>query len=149
MEMIIFIGLQASGKSTFYMNFFFNSHMRINLDMLRTRNREDKLLNYCIETQLPFVVDNTNPTKQDRIRYFDKIRSCGYSIIGYYFQSKIDECLKKNQQRTGRYKVSEVGIKSTYAKLELPTYAEGYEKLYYVKPLQGEGFEVMEWVDEI
>ena len=40
MELIIFIGLQAAGKSTFYKKNFSDIHIRINLDMLRTRHRE-------------------------------------------------------------------------------------------------------------
>jgi len=37
MEAVIFVGLQAAGKSTFYRERFFDTHVRINLDMLRTR----------------------------------------------------------------------------------------------------------------
>jgi transcriptional regulator with XRE-family HTH domain len=36
-EAIIFVGIQASGKSTFYRERFFDTHLRINLDMLKTR----------------------------------------------------------------------------------------------------------------
>ena len=34
MEAIIFTGIQATGKSTFYKQNFFNSHVRISLDLL-------------------------------------------------------------------------------------------------------------------
>ncbi|MEN3294973.1 MAG: hypothetical protein V7642_4226, partial [Burkholderiales bacterium] len=40
MEMLLFIGIQASGKSTFYKERFFDTHVRISMDLLRTRNRE-------------------------------------------------------------------------------------------------------------
>ena len=43
MEAVILIGIQGSGKSTFYRERFFDTHVRINLDMLKTRQRE-KLL---------------------------------------------------------------------------------------------------------
>ena len=33
MEAVIFIGIQASGKSTFFKERFFNTHVRINLEM--------------------------------------------------------------------------------------------------------------------
>ena len=39
-ECIIFVGIQGSGKSTFYKENFFKTHVRINLDMLKSRNRE-------------------------------------------------------------------------------------------------------------
>ena len=37
MEAIIFVGLPGSGKSSFYKERFFNSHVRISLDLLKTR----------------------------------------------------------------------------------------------------------------
>lgn len=61
--MIIFIGIPASGKSSLYKEFFFNSHIRISMDLLNTRNKEGKLLRYCFETQSKMVIDNTNVTK--------------------------------------------------------------------------------------
>ncbi len=44
MEMIIFTGIPASGKSSFYKELFFNSHLRISMDLLNTRNKE---INCC------------------------------------------------------------------------------------------------------
>jgi predicted kinase len=66
MQAIIFTGIQASGKSTFYRDQFFCSHLRINLDMLKTRHREKRIFETCLEVGQPFVVDNTNPTLEDR-----------------------------------------------------------------------------------
>jgi predicted kinase len=70
MEAVIFIGIQASGKSTFYKERLFNTHIRINLDMLKTRNREKQLMQVCLQTGQPFVIDNTNPTKEERQKSF-------------------------------------------------------------------------------
>jgi signal recognition particle receptor subunit beta len=58
MDAIIFIGIQATGKSTFYKEQFFKSHVRVNMDMLKTRHREKLLLRTCLEMKQPFVVDN-------------------------------------------------------------------------------------------
>ena len=44
MQLIIFMGLQASGKSTFYREKFIDTHIRLNLDMLKTRHREQILV---------------------------------------------------------------------------------------------------------
>ena len=44
MEMIMFIGIQASGKSSLYRDRFVDTHQRLNLDVLRTRHRERLLL---------------------------------------------------------------------------------------------------------
>ena len=56
MEAVIFVGIQASGKSTFYKERFFDTHVRLNLDMLRTRHREKLLLRACLEGKQPFVL---------------------------------------------------------------------------------------------
>ena len=37
-EAIIFIGLQASGKSSFYRQKFVDSHIRLTMDMLNAQN---------------------------------------------------------------------------------------------------------------
>ena len=73
-EAILLIGLQGSGKSTFYRERFFATHVRINLDMLRTRRREILLLDACLAGGTPFVVDNTNPTLAARARYLTLAR---------------------------------------------------------------------------
>jgi hypothetical protein len=52
MEMIILIGIQASGKTSFYKERFFNTHIRISNDLLKTKNREVQLLDYCKKTEM-------------------------------------------------------------------------------------------------
>ena len=61
MDAVLFIGLQASGNSSFYKERYFSTHVRISLDLLKTRNRERQFLTACLDTQQPFVIDNTNP----------------------------------------------------------------------------------------
>jgi len=146
MEAVVFIGLQASGKSSFYKERFFSTHVRISLDLLRTRHREQRLLTTCLETQQSFVIDNTNPTREERAKYLEVTKSAKYSITGFYFRSKVDECLKRNQQRA--IQVPDVGILSTAKKLELPTMEEGFSALKYFR-ITTSGFVVEEWNDEV
>ncbi|MNI56944.1 hypothetical protein D3C73_1119760 [compost metagenome] len=143
MQCIIFIGIQASGKSTFYKEKFFKTHMRVNLDMLRTRHREDVFLEASFRTSLPFVVDNTNPTIEERKKYIELAKNHKFKIVGYYFEPDYDVAFERNQQRQGKDKVPEVGIKSTFKKLQIPTYEEGYDELYLVRSYNG-SFEVEE-----
>jgi len=49
MEMVLFIGIQASGKTSFYRERFFRTHVRVNLDMLKTRGREELLINASVQ----------------------------------------------------------------------------------------------------
>lgn len=147
MHAIVFIGCQASGKSTFYLQNFVNSHIRINLDMLRTRHREDLLLRACLEMKQPFVVDNTNPTRQDRQRYLIPALAAGFSVTGYYFASNIEHLLQRNRQRSEAARVPEVAVKATYRKLELPALSEGFTALSYVRMLENGEFALCDWQD--
>lgn len=132
MEAIIFVGIQASGKSTFYKDNFFKTHVRINLDMLKTRNRENILLEACIKAKQPFVVDNTNPAVSDRKKYIDTAKNAHFKVIGYYFRSNINEAVLRNKKREGKENIPLIGIRSTHAKLQVPQMEEGFDELYYV-----------------
>ena len=146
MEAVLFVGLQASGKSSFFKERFFSTHVRISVDLLRTRHRERRLLAVCLETGQPFVIDNTNPTRQERAKYIDAAKSARNSVVGYYFRSIAGECLARNHQR--REPVPDVGILCTAKQLERPTWEEGFDALRYVR-LTAAGFVVEEWNDEI
>lgn len=144
-EAVILIGAQASGKSTFYRERFFRTHVRISLDLLRTRHRESLLLNACLEMKQGFVVDNTNPTFEDRARYLGPAREAGFRAVGYYFQSAVDDCLRRNANRRGEERVPERGVRGTHAKLQLPTWREGFDELHYVSISTDGDFAVSEW----
>ncbi len=144
MKGIIFIGLQASGKSTFFLEQFYKTHIRLNLDMLRTRNREKILFNACLEAKQPVVIDNTNPTRVDRERYISSFKDKRFEIFGYFFESNLKSCLDRNAMREGKECIPDIGIKSTYKKLESPIFAEGFDKIFSVK-IENEGFVIKEW----
>lgn len=144
MEAILFVGIQATGKSSFYASRFADTHVRINLDMLRTRHREQRLLELCCETHQPFVVDNTNPTRADRARYIRAAREAGMRVVGYYFASSIDAALERNAAREEPRRVPERGVRGTHGRLEIPDHGEGFAELHYVE-LGEDGFDVRGW----
>lgn len=133
MEAVIFIGIQASGKSTFYKERFFKSHIRISLDMLRTRNKENIILDACAAAKQPFVVDNTNPTIEDRRKYIEKAKDNKFRIIGYFFQTTSSEAAARNKSREGKEVVPPIAIYGTNKKLQVPSFNEGFDELYFVR----------------
>ena len=147
MEAVILIGIQATGKSTFYQQRFANTHVRINLDMLKTRTREDILLEACIRAKQSFVVDNTNVQAREREKYIRLAKAAGYVIIGYYFQSRLGDALQRNQQREGKAVIPEKGVMAKSHVMERPSYAEGFDRLYYVSIGKEGEFVVEEWVE--
>ncbi len=148
MEAIIFVGIQASGKSSFYRERFFDTHLRINLDMLKTRNREQILLHACIEAKQPFVIDNTNPSAEGRARYIGPARSAGFRVLGHYFHAPVTEALDRNKERTGKDRIPEKGIFGTQKRLHVPSFEEGFDALYRVRIDEEGRFVVEEWSDE-
>lgn len=131
--MIIFIGIPASGKSTFYEKNFAATHDRISLDILQTRFRENKMLLEAVDSGKSCVIDNTNVLVPERKKYIDIAKKHGYKIIGYYFRSAIDECRIRNNRRQGKKKVPEIALRNKIAHLERPFKQEGFDELFYVK----------------
>ena len=145
MEAVILIGIQGSGKSTFYKTRFADTHVRINLDMLRTRHREKLFFDTCIAAKQRFVVDNCNPSQDDRRRYIQPAKAVGFKVVGYYLQSRVDDCKERNEQRTGKQAVPLKAILGAAGRLELPSYEEGFDRLFYVRTCEDGEFAVEEW----
>ena len=149
MDLVIFIGLQATGKSSFFDRYFASTHELVSKDCFRNNKKPSRRQTYLIETALKagnsVVVDNTNPTIEDRASLIQLGRSYSAEIIGYYFESHLKSCLERNQQREGKARVPDIGIYATLHKLTKPNYAEGFDKLFYVSIVGDGNFQVSQW----
>jgi predicted kinase len=145
MEAVILVGIQAAGKSTFYQQRFFATHMRISLDLLRTRQRERSLLEWCLAHGQPFVVDNTNPTVAERAASIAPARAAGFRVVGYYFESNVPASIRRNAARSGRARVPPAAIGGTKRQLVLPTRVEGFDALHFVRIGPDGEFLIEEW----
>lgn len=142
--MVLMIGIQGSGKSTFYHKYLSDDYVRVNLDTLKTRNREEQLVSECFREGKSFAVDNTNPTRADRQRYIPLAQYWGYKIVGYFMESKLQTCIERNNQRIGSAKIPATAIAATSNKLQLPGFDEGFDELYFVKN-DGQIMTIEEW----
>ena len=149
MEAVIFIGIQGTGKSSFYRERFFHTHVRINSDMLKTQHRLRVLFNACLETRQPFVLDNTHVSREVRAQFIGLAKAAGFRVVGYYFRSDIASALARNSGRVNAARIPDRGVLGTYKKLELPQRAEGFDALYYVQIDPAGKFQVEEWADEV
>jgi predicted kinase len=149
MEAVIFIGIPAAGKTTFYRERFFETHIRLSMDMLRTRHRELLLVRACLAAKQPFVVDNTNVTVADRARYIELARAAHFRVVGYYFPSSTEDARRRNAARTGKARIPVVGIYAKQKRLEPPALSEDFDSLFTVTIHPDEGFAVEEYVDAI
>lgn len=130
--MIVLMGIQGSGKSEYYRQYLSQQYIRVNLDTLHTRAKERLLVSKCLETGTDFAVDNTNPTREDRARYIAAAKAAGYHIVGIFMESKLQECIRRNNLREGKACIPASAIAATSNKLELPSYDEGFDELYFV-----------------
>lgn len=142
--LVIMMGIQGSGKSTFYRTYLAQDFVRVNLDTLKTRHQEKLLVDKCLAEGKNFAVDNTNPTKADRQRYISPAKEAKYRIVGYFMESKLKDCIERNEQREGKEKIPPMAIAATSNKLEMPSYEEGFDELYFVKN-DGQTMTVERW----
>ena len=152
MEMVILIGLQASGKSTFCAERFSSTHEVISKDRFpNARNaqaRQMRLVGEALDAGRSMVIDNTNATRESRRALIEAARAREVKVVGYYFESRIGECVDRNRSRVGRARVPDVALYSTLKVLEPPSYPEGFDELFHVR-FGAEGrFVVSAWIDE-
>lgn len=140
------MGIQGSGKSTFYERNFASTHLRISMDLAGTRAREIRLMEECLRTKTPFVVDNTNSTLQQRRAFIAGARRAGFRVTGYYFPPDIKAALSRNAGRSGKARVPVPGIYRTLKYFEEPKLEEGFDELWEVE-ISGTEFVVKKRLD--
>lgn len=152
MELVMMIGLQASGKSTFARSRFGAIYQYVSNDLLCSKSnsarKQRQLIEAALQQGLSVVVDNTNPTKEVRRELIDLGRLYAAETIGYYFAVQVKQCLERNRAREGRARVPDVAIFTTLKRLSRPSYAEGFTKLFYVCNRGDQSFEVYDWKEE-
>jgi len=132
MEMVLFIGIPASGKSSFYQARFSLTHLRINRDMLKTQRREELLIRACLEGKTRFVLENTNLTRAARAPYIALAKKAGFRVVGYFFDLPAAEAVNRNKLRPEPERVPAVAIWAARKRLEPPGLDEGFDELHTV-----------------
>ena len=138
--LILMMGIPASGKSTFVARHLQN-FSRINLDNLRTREREDAMLHALFISEEDIVVDNTNVSPEEREKYFQLADQNGYMTVGIFMESILKDCLKRNAQREGDARIPDIGVEDRAKNLVPPTSDEPFDYLFLARMKDGD-FEV-------
>lgn len=135
-DCVIFVVLQASGKTTFYRRRFADTHQHVSKDnwpnVTRKSVRQARVLEEALGAGRCVVVDNTNPTVADREPIIAIARAHGVRVIGYYFDATTREAVGRNRQREGLARVPDVAIFTTAKRLIPPQASEGFDELFRV-----------------
>lgn len=135
--MVVFTGLQASGKSAFYRERFAATHEHVSKDSFRNNKnperRQRQLIREALGAGRSVVVDNTNPTAEERRLLVDLGHELGARVVGYYFEAEARECVERNRERRGKARVPNVAIYATAKKLVSPSRSEGFDELFRVR----------------
>jgi predicted kinase len=147
-ELVVLVGLQASGKSTFAASRFAGTHTMVSKDQMRSARhkeaRQRREVAAALSAGRDVVVDNTNPGPEQWTPLIELAREHGARPVAYYFPPHPSACLARNAARTGPARVPKVGVLATLKALRRPSRAAGFDAVYVVE-LAGAGrFTVVE-----
>lgn len=140
-ELIVFVGLQASGKSTYYASHFAATHVHVSKDLMTNVSnrdaRQQKMIAESLAAGASVVVDNTNPTPLVRAPVIALGRRHGARVIAYYFETAVKDAVARNRLREGKARVPDVALFVTAKKLVPPTVAEGFDEVRVIGAWNG------------
>lgn len=145
-ECVVFVGLPASGKSTFFRQRFAATHRHVSKDLWPKATRKDlrqaRELRDALGRGVPVVVDNTNASAAERQAIVAIARELGARVVGYVFAATVREAVGRNRGREGAERVPDVAVFATAKRMVLPAREEGFDELYRVSIAGDGGFEV-------
>ena len=145
MYLVIFCGLQASGKSTFFETQFHKEDwVYISKDQMPRKNKQKRQMDelyHALRQGSNVIVDNTNPTVEDRAAIIELGREYKARMVCYYFRSDIDDCWERNLKRGGKACVPKVALLSCAKKMQRPRLEEGFSTVFDVRLLTN-GYEI-------
>jgi predicted kinase len=138
MEVAILIGLQASGKTTFYERHLAATHDHVSKDNFpRARNRQRRQLTLITDSLTAgrnVAVDNTNPSPAEWAPLISLARAHSATVVAYWFPTDVETSIARNAARAEP--VPDVGLFTTLTRLRRPT-TDDFDHVYEVRTDSG------------
>ncbi|MFH8798248.1 AAA family ATPase [Streptomyces sp. NPDC017936] len=152
LDVAVLVGLQASGKSTFYRQRLTASHVLVSKDLFprgarRKQDRQMRLVEEALASGRSVAIDNTNPTPQEWGPLVAAGHAHGAHVTAYWFPPDLEGSLRRNAARQGRDRVPDVGVRATARRLRRPGRADGFDSVLDVRFDGRGGFHVTRATD--
>ena len=138
MELVILVGIQGAGKTTYYREKLAATHVHVSKDLMtNARNRDVKqlqLIREALSAGKSVVVDNTNPTPAVRAPIIAEAKAFGARVVGCLVTVPVKTAVARNRAREGKARVPDVAIFVTSKKLIAPSMEEGFDEIRVVSP---------------
>lgn len=142
-EIIIMVGMPASGKSTLTKFLVTNENYKIiNQDTMKTASKCIKELIKLVQLGENIIIDNTNPTVEIRKKYISVVQNIdtNYKIRCICFRVEKDICIHNNYMRhitnNSIPLIPTIAYNVFKSKYQEPTISEGFSEIidYYYDP---------------
>lgn len=141
-EVAVLIGLQASGKTSFYRDVLAATHDHVSKDEFpnarRRQRRQMRLIREALAVGHNVAVDNTNPSVEEWQPIIAAGREHDARIVGYWFPPDPEGSRQRNAGRHAESRVPDVGLDVTIKRLQRPRPVDGFDALLSVR-FDGEG----------
>jgi predicted kinase len=128
-EAVIFVGLQGSGKTTYFNDHFATTHEHVSRDVQKTAEREAQVIRECLRLERSFVIDNTNITKAARAAYIRQAKAAGFRVLSYFFATPVRMAIGRNNHRKDKKAIPVPAILRSAKQLEPPVVEEGFDEI--------------------
>ena len=139
LELIVFVGLQAAGKSTYYHARLAATHVHVSKDLMKnTRDRDARQvreIDEALASGRSVVVDNTNPTPAVRAPLIAQGRRHGARVVAFYFETTVRDAVARNRGREGKARVPDAAIFATSKRMDPPSLSEGFDEVRVIAAL--------------